>query len=318
MRLAPLAGMSLQHRQVQVRGRSIHVVEGGATHERAVLCLHGWPESSASFERLLVELSNDWHAIAIDLPGIGQSEALPISGSKRELAAFVADLISTLRVRVAALVGHDAGGQIVYAYLHDHPDELAGAAILNVAIPGVDPWEEIKRIPQIWHFAFHSIPELPEQLVSGKEAEYFDYFYDRLSARPGGVPLAAREKYRLAYAQREALTAGFNWYRAFPQDEKDNAKTLGNAVHTPVLYVRGSADSGLDMARYERGLRAAGLRHLSTHVIENCGHFSPDEQPAALADALREFLQPASLGRSLDEREPAPQNLDGDTRPTLR
>ena len=68
------------------------------------------------------------------------------------------------------LAGHDAGGQIVYAYLHAYPEDLARAVIMNVAIPGLDPWDEVKRNPHIWHFAFHAVPELPEicdHLVKG-------------------------------------------------------------------------------------------------------------------------------------------------------
>jgi hypothetical protein len=33
----------------------------------------------------------------------------------------------------------------------------------------VAPWEEVKRNPYIWHFAFFAIPELPEKAFSGKQ-----------------------------------------------------------------------------------------------------------------------------------------------------
>jgi hypothetical protein len=43
---------------------------------------------------------------------------------------------------------------------------------MNVVVPGVDHWSEVKRNPNIWHFAFHAVPELPEKLVQGKEAGF--------------------------------------------------------------------------------------------------------------------------------------------------
>lgn len=52
---------------------------------------------------------------------------------------------------------------------------------MNTVIPGVAPWSRLVAEPRIWHFAFHSIPQLPELLVSGRERAYFDYFYDLLA-----------------------------------------------------------------------------------------------------------------------------------------
>lgn len=98
------------------------------------------------------------------------------------------------------LVGHDVEGQIVYAYLKAYPDALQKAIIMNVAVPGVDPWSEVKRNPYIWHFAVHAIPNLPELLVAGKEAAYFAFFFDAISAKPDGVSERARETYVEAYS----------------------------------------------------------------------------------------------------------------------
>jgi pimeloyl-ACP methyl ester carboxylesterase len=122
--------------------------------------------------------------------------------------------ISTNRRRDVTLVGHDVGGQIVYAYLHAYPDDLRAAVIMNVAVPGVEPWSEVIRNPYIWHFGFHAVPNLPELLVQGHQAEYFGYFYDTIAARPGAVHPRARQIYVEAYARPEALRTGFEWYRA--------------------------------------------------------------------------------------------------------
>lgn len=44
-----------------------------------------------------------------------------------------------------------------------------------------------KKNPYIWHFVFHSLPELPELLVYGKQAAYFDYFYNEISKDPSAI-----------------------------------------------------------------------------------------------------------------------------------
>lgn len=286
----------LRHRQVQAEGASIHVVEGGSPGQPPVLFVHGWPENWAAFERIMLLLQDRAHVVAMDLPGIGGSPTAAPSGDKRTLARYVRGVIAALGLERVTLVGHDVGGQIVYAFLHAFPTELSRAVIMNVAVPGVAPWVEIKRNPAIWHFEFHAIPELPEALVTGRQAAYFAYFYDRLSARPGGVGARAREAYAEAYARPEALRAGFDWYRGFPQDERNNIAVERQTVDTPVLYLRGSKDPGLGLERYVEGLRHGGLRDVEGAEIADSGHFAPDEQPESVAVALERFLQLGSPG----------------------
>jgi pimeloyl-ACP methyl ester carboxylesterase len=295
-----IAQSSLQHRQVEVEGVPIHVVEGGTTHKPAVLFLHGWPESWATFEQIMNPLSTEAHVVAIDMPGVGASEVPPRANDKRTLAKYVHGVITKLALQNVTLVGHDAGGMIVYAYLHAYPETLQRAAIMNVVIPGIDPWSEVVANPHIWHFAFHSIPKLPETLVAGRQAAYFDYFYDQLSG-PAGVGQAAREIAVQAYARPEALRTGFEWYRAFPQDEKDNLAVKGNFVQTPVLYLRGEREQG-DLDRYLRGLRSGGLLNVQGGIIPNSGHFMSEEQPDALLNALRAFLSSSDPIEPADKR----------------
>jgi pimeloyl-ACP methyl ester carboxylesterase len=266
----------------------IHVVEGGVTDAPALLFLHGWPQSSAAFERVMEHLADELHVIAIDLPGIGASTRPPAHGDKRHLADIVAGLISKLSVRDVTLVGHDVGGMIAYACVRAHRELLARTAILNTVIPGIDPWQQVIANPRIWHFAFHGVPALPELLVAGHEAAYFDYFFDAIAATPSAIDRAARDRYVAAYQRAGALHTGFEWYRALERDAHDNEATR-DPVDTPALYVRGDRESG-DLASYAHGLREAGLGALQTAEIADCGHFSADEQPRALADVLRRFV----------------------------
>lgn len=281
----------MRHRHLKVAGLSIHVVQGGAAAKPALLFLHGWPQSAAVFEPLMRGLRNEARVVAMDLPGIGGSTGAPRSNDKRTLANYVRGVVDQLDLRPVTLVGHDVGGQVAYAYLRARPADLRQAVLMNIAIPGVEPWTEIKSNPQIWHFAFHAVPALPEKLVAGRQAAYFDYFYDRIAARPGAVGKRARKRYVQAYARPQALHTAFEWYRAFPQDERDNAAAAGESVSTPVLYLRGEKDPGLGLERYVSGLRESGLRNVTGRTIAQSGHFALDEQPARVLAALRDFMR---------------------------
>lgn len=280
-----------RHRQLNVDGLSIHIAEAGTAGQPAVLFLHGWPESWAAFQHVMATLRTDAHVIAMDLPGIGGSLTPPPWSDKRTLATYVRGVIEQLSLDGLTLVGHDVGGMVVYAYLRASLGRLDRAVIMNTAIPGVDPWSDVKRNPHIWHFGFHAVPGLPETLVAGHQAAYFDFFYDRLAASPAGVSEEARETYADAYARSSALRAGFDWYRAFEQDERDNTEASRRTDDTPLLYLRGEQDPGLGLERYVNGLRLAGMTNVRGGEIAASGHFAPDEQPERVAAAVREFME---------------------------
>jgi pimeloyl-ACP methyl ester carboxylesterase len=262
------------------------ITEAGDPRNPAMLLLHGWPQSARAFDAVMPHLAEQFHVLAADLPQIGGSRGSPASGAKSTLATAVHDLVGALGLSRPMLVGHDVGGQIAFAYLRAYGRELSAAAIVSVAVPGLSPWSEVVRNPRIWHFAFHSVPKLPELLVTHHIGAYFDFFYDAIAARPEAITPAARAAYASAYERPDALSAGFEWYRAFPRDETDN----GGVVHveTPVLYLRGDHEPG-ELADYAQGLRASGLNRLETGTIPHAGHFIPEENPEALADQLRRF-----------------------------
>ena len=269
-------GAGFRHSQVSVGGSSVHVIEAGDPGARPVVFLHGWPESWRSWQAVMELASRDVHAVAIDLPGVGGSSGEPTDGSKRQIARVVHDVVNDLGLQDVTLVGQDVGGMVAYAYARAY--ELARVVVADVVIPGVDPWAEVLRNPYLWHFAFHSIPGLPERLVTGRQAEYFGYFYDIISANPAKITAEARAGYVEAYATDTALTAGFNWYRAFPLDAEQNRQLSATPVTTHLLYLRGEHEGG-DIGAYVTGFREAGCTRVDHAVVPGAGHFTQEEAP---------------------------------------
>lgn len=279
------------HESIEVDGGRIHVAHAGSPSDPAILFLHGWPENWKSYEKLMTLSEKSFFAVAIDLPGIGDSVFQDAPYVKAKIAASVHQVIATMKLSNPTLVGHDVGGQIAFSYLQRYPEAIRAAVILDVVIPGLKPWEEVLRNPYLWHFAFHSIPRLPETVVSGKEKEYFEFFYTAIAAHPERVTAQAKEEYIRSYSRPEALSTGFNWYRGFQEDAKANRALVGEKreITTPVLYMRGEKSGG-QMSQYEEGLADAGIHNLTTRIIVNSGHFMAEEQPELVWRAIAEFL----------------------------
>lgn len=278
------------HRKIVVKGIPVHVVEAGSTLKPVVFFIHGWPTCWLEFKTVMTLLSNNYHVVAIDIPGVGDSEIPLQSYRKRNIAEYVHDVMDTLNLSDVTLVGCDVGGQVTYAFLKNYPSIVSRAVIMNVAIPGVEPWDTVKSNPYIWHFAFHSIPELPELLVTGNEQKYFSYFYDALAGKSKKMSEAQRKLYAEAYSRPSALKAGFDFYRCFTLDEKDNIQAKDDIVSVPILYLRGQ-DEHTNIETYMKGFRDNGLQNIESKVIESCGHFSAEEQPEKVTEAISEFIR---------------------------
>jgi pimeloyl-ACP methyl ester carboxylesterase len=289
----------IRHHQVQVGDASIHVAETGPADAPAFLLVHGWPESWRTWQdlMLLADSPSEMTAataaasrlLAIDLPGIGASTRGTTGASKAAIANVLRRLIEALRPRDLTLVGHDIGGMVVYAYLRQFAD-LPRAVIMDVPVPGVEPWNDFVRAPFLWHFALHAVPELPETLTMGKHEAYFGYFYDLLSAHPGIPRAPSRAEQAAAYDSPGALTAGFDWYRAFPDDVEHNLDaSRGAATATPLLYLRGSAERGGDIDAYADGFLRAGASSVESATVEGSGHFPQEEATARTWSLIRAF-----------------------------
>jgi len=161
-------------------------------------------------------------------------------------------------------------------------------AILDVAIPG-DGSPNISQGGKRWHHALHQTLDLPEALITGREDIYLGWFYRNYGHHPNVIAPEDVAEYLRCYRQPGALRAGFSYYRNIARDIADNAAIAARfKLPMPVLALGGASGWG-------RGQEVAdSLRRLATHVeggvIENCGHWMPEEQPAELLCRLLAFF----------------------------
>ena len=282
----------ITHTTIEVEKGRIHIAQSGLPSNPAILFLHGWPENWRSYEKVMELAGKTLFAVAIDLPGVGDSVFPGAPFLKVEIAKLVHQVVKKINLNDLTIVGHDVGGQVAFSYLHEYPSEIRAAIILDVVIPGLPPWEDVLRNPYLWHFAFHSIPKLPETMVTGKEKEYFEFFYNAISAHPERITPQAKDEYVRAYSNQDSLTTGFNWYRGFSEDSKYNKKLIEQrkTIVTPVLYMRGERSGG-NLEQYAAGFADAGLQNLKTKIVPDSGHFIAEEQPDYVWSSIIDFIR---------------------------
>jgi pimeloyl-ACP methyl ester carboxylesterase len=264
---------------------TLHYVEGGSGN--VVVLLHGWPETWRAWRKVMPLLAVNYRVIAVDLPGLGESDASPSGYDKRTLARHVHALLAVLGHRRVALVGHDLGAAVAYAYAKQFPEEVNKLVVMDDPIPGLKDWNDVRSKWPRWHFAFHSLPDLPEQLVTGREYTYLSWFY-RNAYQKAAISDEDIRLYVAAYSKPASLHAGFEYYRAFEQDAADNSNDHA-PLDMPVLALGGD-HSPWRTYLYEQ-LQGNAIS-LEGAVVPECGHFIPEEQPKWLAEHVRLFLDP--------------------------
>ena len=195
---------------------------GDMAHPTVVL-LHGWPQSKELHRSVMEGLGEQFHVVVPDLPGIGGSRMDAAPTDKRAIADLVLEAVEGVGGHDVVVAGVDVGGTVAYAAARHHARRVKGVVIMNTVVPGVDPWDAVLAEPHIWHFAFHSTPELPERMVAKRERAYFDFFTDFLSGDPARISEDMRRAFAAAYTRPEALRTGFGWYRSFAEDVRHNA-----------------------------------------------------------------------------------------------
>ena len=148
-------------------GTRIHYVRGGSGP--ALVLLHGFPQDWFEWRRLMPRLAQSFAVIAVDLRGVGGSAAPTDGYAAADLAEDVHQLLGSLGVDRAHIVGHDIGGWVAYAFTRLHPQSTSTLLIMETPIPGIEPFQHLNIDVPLWHGEFHMIPDLPEALVAGRQ-----------------------------------------------------------------------------------------------------------------------------------------------------
>jgi len=133
-------------RMVDVPGARLHVREFG--QGPAILMIHGLGGQLAHFSYAVApQLAGRFRVVVVDRPGSGWSTAMNVAGNTGSTgsagstggagsmdlagqAAALAALVDRLALGKPLVVGHSLGGAVALALALNHPDKVAGLALL--------------------------------------------------------------------------------------------------------------------------------------------------------------------------------------------
>ncbi len=278
------------HRTIEIDGLEIFYREAGSRDHPTILLLHGFPTSSHMFRNLLPALADQFHVVAPDYPGFGNSSMPAIDEfeySFDRLADIVEKFTEELGLDRYSLYLMDYGAPVGFRLALRHPQRVQTLIIQNgnAYDEGLrEFWEPIKAY---WN---DKTPENAEALrglltidatkwqythgVRNIEAVSPDNWHidQRLLDRPGNADI----QLALFYDYRTNVPLYPQWQRYLRTEQPPTLIIWGK--NDPIFPAEGAHP-------YKRD-----LTDLEFHLLDT-GHFALEEDGDRIADLIRSFLQ---------------------------
>jgi pimeloyl-ACP methyl ester carboxylesterase len=270
-------------RDVDLDNVRVHYRIGGSGSP--VVLLHGFGETSGMWDPVLPQLAGNHTVVVPDLRGAGASSKPEGGYDKATMARDIHQLLGSLGIEKATIVGHDIGLMVAYAYAAQFPERTERVVLMDAFLPGIGNWKSMWLMRDLWHFHFYG--PVPLALVTGRERIYLEHFWNDFAADPQhSVPEADRERYTAAYAQPDAIRAGFEWFHNFERDAVDFARMAQHRLRMPVRVISGEKSGGAFLIDQVRLV----AEDVDGTVIPGTGHWLLEEAPDLVIPLLRQYV----------------------------
>ncbi len=258
-----------------------------------IVLLHGFPEFWYSWRHQIPALVAAGFRVATpDLRGYNESDKPEGIEAYRmsELVEDVAGLVRALGEERAAIVGHDWGGALAYAFAMMRPEMTVRLAVLNCPHPDIFGRAiaegDIEQMMKSWYMFFFQLPMLPEALLAAHNFRLLKQLaYDH--SRRGTFSRRDVARYVAAFSKPGALTGSINWYRAMFR--RPQGGRIYPRIVTPTLVIWGTADHFLG-AHLLRGMTRHFAGAFRLVRLPGVSHWVQQEAPRRVNDLLLRFF----------------------------
>ncbi|MAT06040.1 MAG: epoxide hydrolase [Acidimicrobiaceae bacterium] len=311
---------------VDAAGTRLHCVEAG--DGPLVLLVHGFPESWYSWRHQLPALADaGYRAVAIDVRGYGRSsKSLEVDAYRmvRHVADNVA-VVAALGAETATIVGHDWGAPIAWTSALLRPEVFTAVAGLSVPYSppsAFRPLEMMRAMAGDEEFYVEYFQE-PGRAEAEIEADVRGWLLGFMFSASGDatppdpsagtiatIPHGARMRDRFqrpdtmprwlsdadldVYAsefEHTGFRGALNRYRNVDRDWEDLAAWRSASIDVPALFIGGDRDGPTVWGAPAIAAFSTTLPKLHRSLIlEGCGHWTQQERPDEVNDALIDFL----------------------------
>ncbi|MGB5512354.1 MAG: alpha/beta hydrolase [Woeseiaceae bacterium] len=286
----------------------------------AIILLHGFPELAYSWRHQLPALAGaGYRAIAPDQRGYGNTAAPPNVSDYRaeDLIGDLHGLLDALELERATFIGHDWGAILLWHMAMLAPDRIEKLIVLNIPYFRRPPIDPITMMRERYGDGFYIVnfqdSDEADRVFAENPAHFFDVVmrhrqisrqrFDSLPAdrkavnfirllkqeQHFGEPLLLAEErdYYAAAFTKSGFTGPINWYRNWTHNWQVT-EGLDPTITIPTLFI-GAVDDVIVAPEQIEAMQPL-VTDLTIHMLEDCGHWSQQEKPAAVNRLILDWL----------------------------
>ncbi len=256
---------------MKINGINLNFTEAGETNQgvRPTLpFLHYFGGSARSWREVTANLEKDFHCVALDQRGFGDSQNPAASYQLKDYADDAAALVRTLELENFALVGHSMGGKIALLYAARAPSGLRSLILIAPSPPSPEPMTESERQKMLTtHGTRRAAAAAVENAVARK------------------LPPEIFER-----AVADNLKGGEVAWKAWLEvGSREDFSGRIAVVKTPTLVIAGEQDETMTADLLTREI-VEKINEARLVVLKNAKHLLPYEAANEIAGAIAEFV----------------------------
>ncbi len=241
-----------------------------------VVFLHGSWHDSSQWVSVMELLAEDFHCLAPDLLGFGESEFPNVHHSIDLHVECLAEFLSSLKLEKVNLVGHSLGGWIAASYALKYPHKVNNLVLLapeGVAMEGSEKrWQKMQNLMARSPWVFKVLRIL----------------------RPLTKMLGLDTKIEEEWQQRNLMlrnptASQLLFLRQQPEINTELLQNQLNLMATSVLILQGEKDiaDAMMMSRTYAKL----IPQVDMKIIEQGGNNLPESRAKLVASEIRQFIR---------------------------
>jgi pimeloyl-ACP methyl ester carboxylesterase len=269
-----VARPTINARFITVDSLRIRIAEHEQTGRTPLLLLSPWPESIYAYWQMWDLFGSNFSAVAVDLPGFGQSEGRAELMAPETMGEFVVEIAAALGLERPHAVGPDIGTSTLLFAAARHPDAFASIQIGGGAT--AFPLQATGLLKQ-----FIEAPDLDQF----RAADSAQLIAGAVKSIPGyAAPDEVVEDYVESYSGTRFVES-IEFVRSYPA-QLQRLGGLLPTLDTPVHVLTARDDPYTPVSDHEQ--LATSLPHAKLTVLPN-GHNAWEESPSSYAELLTQW-----------------------------
>lgn len=262
-----------------------------------LLLLHGYPQTSAMWHRVLPRLAQRYTVVAADLRGYGRSLKPPSAPdhatlSKRASAADMVALMAALGHERFLVGSHDRGARVAHRMALDHPGRVRAIAMLDIA-PTREMYANASSAfaQTYWHWYWLTQPPpFPERLIASNPRFFWLKCCGWGSAGLAPFHWVAMDEYLERFADTDVIRCACEDYRAAWTIDISHDDADGDLKIACPLLVNWGADGAIEKFFDAITLWRGRAADVDGKALPG-GHYLAEEAPDAVLEAWLPFFE---------------------------